>query len=109
MYAGGAALSLGVALSLPAAAGAAQATGQHGTGGTTTPIKHLVVIFQENVSFDHYFGTYPKAANTSGQRFRAAPGTPKVNNLLDTPGAGGTPPATRSTRAAMTRPTSTTY
>ena len=26
-----------------------------------TPIKHLVVIFQENVSFDHYFGTYPKA------------------------------------------------
>jgi phospholipase C len=21
-----------------------------------TPIKHLVVIFQENVSFDHYFG-----------------------------------------------------
>ena len=26
---------------------------------TNTPIKHLVVIFQENVSFDHYFGTYP--------------------------------------------------
>ena len=26
---------------------------------TSTPIKHLVVIFQENVSFDHYFGTYP--------------------------------------------------
>ena len=25
----------------------------------TTPIKHVVVIFQENVSFDHYFGTYP--------------------------------------------------
>src|SRR4051812_23656674 len=24
-----------------------------------TPIQHLVVIFQENVSFDHYFGTYP--------------------------------------------------
>jgi hypothetical protein len=24
---------------------------------TATPIKHLVVIFQENVSFDHYFGT----------------------------------------------------
>jgi phospholipase C len=88
MYAGGAALSLGVALSIPAAAGA-QVTGHHGDGGTSTPIKHLVVIFQENVSFDHYFGTYPKAANTSGQRFRAAPGTPKVNNLLDTRGAGG--------------------
>jgi len=26
---------------------------------TTTPIQHLVVIFQENVSFDHYFATYP--------------------------------------------------
>ncbi len=31
-----------------------------------TPIKHLVVIFQENVSFDHYFGTYPNAANPEG-------------------------------------------
>jgi phospholipase C len=28
---------------------------------TNTPIKHLVAIFQENVSFDHYFGTYPHA------------------------------------------------
>ncbi|HEY2769166.1 MAG TPA: alkaline phosphatase family protein [Solirubrobacteraceae bacterium] len=50
---------------------------RHGTRGrdatgTSTPIKHLVVIFQENVSFDHYFGTYP--------------GT---NNLRTTPGAGG--------------------
>ena len=35
--------------------------------GTSTPIKHLVVIFQENVSFDHYFGTYPKALNPAGQ------------------------------------------
>src|SRR5580658_9126172 len=26
---------------------------------TATPIRHLVVIFNENVSFDHYFGTYP--------------------------------------------------
>jgi phospholipase C len=49
---------------------------------TTTPIKHLVVIFQENVSFDHYFGTYPKATNPAGEpRFVAAPGTPNVNGL----------------------------
>jgi phospholipase C len=34
---------------------------------TTTPIKYLVVIFQENVSFDHYFATYPNAANLSGE------------------------------------------
>jgi phospholipase C len=44
---------------------------------TTTPIKHVVVIFQENVSFDHYFGTYPHAANPIGEpAFRAAKGTP---------------------------------
>ena len=55
------ALSLGIALSVPAVAGTAQATGRQGTGSTATPIKHLVVIFQENVSFDHYFGTYPVA------------------------------------------------
>ncbi len=52
--------------------------------GTTTPIKHLVVIFQENISFDHYFGTYPKALNPSGQpRFIAKPGTPAVNGYTD--------------------------
>jgi phospholipase C len=50
-------------------------------GDTATPIKHLVVIFQENVSFDHYFATYPKAANTDGQPFDAAPGTPAVDGL----------------------------
>jgi phospholipase C len=49
---------------------------------TATPIKHLVVIFQENVSFDHYFATYPVAKNLEGQpEFRAAPGTPSVNGL----------------------------
>jgi len=49
---------------------------------TTTPIQHVVVIFQENVSFDHYFGTYPVAANPAGQpSFTAAPGTPTVNGL----------------------------
>ena len=33
----------------------------------TTPIKHLVVIFQENHSFDGYFATYPVAANPPDQ------------------------------------------
>lgn len=47
---------------------------------TTTPIKHVIVIFQENVSFDHYFGTYPKALNPAGEPvFVARPGTPSVN------------------------------
>jgi phospholipase C len=48
---------------------------------TATPIKHLVVIFDENESFDHYFGTYPYAANTDGTPFVAKPGTPTVNGL----------------------------
>jgi phospholipase C len=49
-----------------------------------TPIKHLVVIFDENESFDHYFGTYPYAANTDGTGFYAKPGTPAVNGLYTT-------------------------
>jgi phospholipase C len=50
------------------------------TQTTSTPIKHLVVIFQENVSFDHYFGTYPNAANPAGEPpFTPSPRTPSVN------------------------------
>lgn len=49
---------------------------------TTTPILHVVVIFQENVSFDHYFGTYPAAQNPPGEpTFSPAPGTPSVVGL----------------------------
>ncbi|MGN8199455.1 phospholipase C [Salinisphaera sp. RV14] len=42
-----------------------------------TPIQHLVVIFQENISFDHYFGTYPNATNPSN--------APKFTATADTP------------------------
>jgi phospholipase C len=62
------------------ASGAVRGIADQGTD-TATPIKHVVVIFQENVSFDHYFGAYPNAANTSGQPFSPAPGTPAVNGL----------------------------
>ena len=51
-------------------------------GATSTPIKHVVVIFDENVSYDHYFGTYPKAANVDGTTFLAAKNTPKNDNLV---------------------------
>jgi phospholipase C len=45
-------------------------------------IQHVVVIFQENVSFDHYFGTYPNATNPAGEpAFTPRPGTPSVNGL----------------------------
>ena len=48
----------------------------------TTPIQHVVIIFGENISFDHYFGTYPNALNPPGQpRFTALPNTPTVNGL----------------------------
>ena len=55
----------------------------HGRNATTTtPIKHLVVIFQENVSFDHYFATYPQTFPASGdQRFTARRDTSSVNGL----------------------------
>jgi len=52
---------------------------------TTTPIKHVVVIFDENISFDHYFATYPNAANRQGEPvFHALPNTPIVNGLSGT-------------------------
>ncbi|QQE79116.1 phospholipase C [Alicyclobacillus sp. SO9] len=55
---------------------------EHVHAKTVTPIKHVVVIFDENISFDHYFGTYPHAKNPPGvPQFHAAPGTPTVNGL----------------------------
>lgn len=72
----------------------AVAAGQgNGWGKQTNPIQHVVVIFPENISFDHYFGTYPNAANTAGEtlqgsgaaapKFVAKPNTPKVDNLAN--------------------------
>ncbi len=47
---------------------------------TATPIKHVVVIFQENISYDHYFGVYPDA-----QGFTAKPNTPTSDNYISHP------------------------
>jgi phospholipase C len=70
-----AAVTVGLAVSLAACGSSESAT-------TTTPIKHLVVIYGENISFDHYFGTYPKAANPAGEpKFTAASGTPTADVL----------------------------
>ena len=61
--------------------------GDSDSSQTATPIKHVVVIFQENVSFDHYFASYPNAANPPGEpRFHARHDaflfpTPTVNGL----------------------------
>jgi phospholipase C len=88
-------LCFAAALSLmaanPAARSRAEPSAPHKQGGheqsaTATPIQHLVVIFQENVSFDHYFGTYPKAENRPGEtRFSAAEDSPRLINGLRTP------------------------
>ncbi|MFE9569039.1 phospholipase C [Streptomyces sp. NPDC006692] len=76
-FAGAAALGL-LSGTVPAAADSAD----HHPGQTATPVKHLVVLFQENVSFDHYFGAYPVAANTDGTKFTADRHTPKDINTL---------------------------
>jgi phospholipase C len=54
---------------------------------TATPIKHLVVIYGENVSFDHYFGTYPNATNPPGEpAFHAKKDTPTDINTTENAG-----------------------
>ncbi len=92
------AVALGMLAAGSAVAGTGTAVARPGTpasrpghgSGTATPIRHLVVIFDENVSFDHYFGTYPYAANLPGEHpFIARPGTPAVNGLYDSAGPGG--------------------
>ena len=88
-----------------------QATTASMEGGATTPIQHIVVIFQENVSFDHYFGTYPIAANPPNEpQFTAKPDTPSVvgltgSLLTDNPNeiATGNPPTTLQGSTAQTR------
>ncbi len=54
---------------------------------TVTPIKHVVVIYQENVSFDHYFATYPHATNPPGEiPFYAKKNTPTDINTVQNAG-----------------------
>ena len=54
---------------------------QEDKGKTLTPIKHLVIIFGENISFDHYFATYPVALNDKGPLFHPKDDTPSINGL----------------------------
>ncbi|MGW1805503.1 phospholipase C [Streptomyces sp. NPDC002078] len=61
---------------------AAPAAAPGGHSSTATPIKHVVVLFDENISFDHYFATYPKAANSDGTKFTASKNTPKDIDTL---------------------------
>ncbi|WP_066368824.1 phospholipase C [Neobacillus fumarioli] len=72
---------------------------------TTTPIKHVVVIFGENVSFDHYFGTYPYALNVKEKpQFFAKKNTPEVNNLLTPKDYNGSQPGISKTNLITNNP-----
>jgi phospholipase C len=77
-------LSLLAVVAVVAGLTMAQADPPNHSLDTTTPIKHLIVIYGENQSFDHYYGTYPNATNPAGQpAFHAAGGTPSVNGLTE--------------------------
>jgi phospholipase C len=80
---------LAVVVALSAIAASAKSTNytkssrsQGQSASAATPIEHVVVIFQENRSFDNYFGTYPHAKNPPGEpKFKASVDTPSVNGL----------------------------
>lgn len=75
-------ISLLLSASLLSSSGYAADKGDKDDSSSKTPIKHIVVIFQENVSFDHYFATYPNAANPGNEPvFKAKADTPSVNGL----------------------------
>ncbi len=82
-YLFGLALLVGVGVAMAALLGAfsfdhvgsAKAGAVNNSADTKTPIKHLVIIYDENQSFDHLFGTYPYAENTDGTSFCPQPGT----------------------------------
>src|SRR6267154_2516707 len=75
--------TLGASSALAAVIAAPTVAQDNDEGHTKTQIKHVVVIFPENRSFDHYFATYPNAMNKPGEsQFHARDNTPAVNNLL---------------------------
>jgi len=41
----------------------ASSTRAESDNGTHSPIKHTIILYQENISFDHYFGTYGHGVN----------------------------------------------
>src|SRR5579864_2509808 len=74
--------TVGAAAILSAGATPPAAARDGDDASTETPIKHVVVIFQENITFDHYFATYPNAANPAGEpKFVARDDTPSANGL----------------------------
>ena len=71
----------GLCLATSASAVASASTGAHPATGTRvgSPITHLVVIFDENVSFDHYFGALREYWAQNGYPDQAFDGLPQFN------------------------------
>jgi len=88
--------SVSVFAGAPAFLAAIIAPSQVNAQTTTTPIQHVIVIFGENISFDHYLGAYPNAVNPPSQpRFTALPGAQPFMVLMQQ--------RTRTTRAKLTQ------
>jgi len=56
-------LAVGSAIVLAAGPMAAIPAGAESDRGTHSPIKHTIILYQENISFDHYFGTFGHGSN----------------------------------------------
>lgn len=61
-------LSAGVAATIPASIARALTIGPDVRSGTIMDVDHVVILMQENRSFDHYFGTFP-GVNGFSSRF----------------------------------------
>lgn len=83
--------SAAAALSILLALGAAACSdGGPGGSGTSSNIEHLIVLVQENQSFDSYFGTYCQAPTGSNPSCTDGPPCCEAAPATD-PGTGDTP------------------
>jgi phospholipase C len=94
------------ALSLPPALARAAAIDADVRTGTIQDVEHVVILMQENRSFDHYFGTM-NGVQGFGDRFVIpAPATPTHANRTTSPAAVSspcvTPAGTHTTSPART-------
>jgi phospholipase C len=86
-------------------------------GTPVTPIQHVIVIFGENISYDHYFGTYPAVAYSAANAANAGESdvtnfpkgaTAPANNNLVAPLNPGTTTAVASPTLLTANPNSAT-
>ena len=83
----GSAAALGAAVGLDALPVAVpSASAATATTGTIKDVKHVVVLMQENRSFDHYFGAL---RGVRGFGDRATIQLPDGNNVFNQPDGGG--------------------